>query len=197
VKLYEAVALSLNIAPETLRHDPHSWMAGRRLFNENQEFRDRLFIAERNLQALGPLNTRGIRYYDEDPVVGLPAFAAWAVSIDWELPGELAKLVAAPSAKPVADVPNENDQTASGEDEINATGLAGRPSSWHLIEAECRKRWTARERHPNDLGLESRSEWASILLDWFQQEHPKAVQPKKKTLSNRLSRLLRELYQQG
>jgi hypothetical protein len=31
VKLYEAVALSLNIAPEKLRPSPHAWMGGKRL----------------------------------------------------------------------------------------------------------------------------------------------------------------------
>jgi hypothetical protein len=91
VKLYEAVALSLDIAPEKLRPNPPVWMGGKR-FDESEEFLDRLFVAERNLQLLGPLNTPGMRYFDEDPVVGLQRFVAWAVSINWTLPNELVEL---------------------------------------------------------------------------------------------------------
>jgi hypothetical protein len=190
-KLHEAVALSLNIAPERLRPNLRSWMNGRK-FDEMQDFQDRHFTAARNLDTLGCLNFAGVHYDDEAPVVDLKRFAAWAVAIGWELPGELAHLAAVAPADPVVDVRGEEDQTAT-EGKIYRTGLAGRPSSWHFIEAECRKRWAARERHPNQHGDESPSEWASILKSWFQTEHPEAVQPKQKTLTNRLSQLLHEL----
>jgi hypothetical protein len=72
------------------------------------------------------------------------------------------------------------------------TGLAGKPSSWHLVEAECRRRWSAGERHIKK-EMESPSEWASILLPWLVSQHPSAARPTLKTLSNRFSRLLREL----
>jgi hypothetical protein len=91
VKLYEAVALSLNIAPEKIRPNSHAWMGGKR-FDESEEFLDRLFVAQRNLETLQPLNFLGMRYYDEDPVVRLQNFVAWAVSIGWTLPSELAEL---------------------------------------------------------------------------------------------------------
>jgi hypothetical protein len=99
--LYEAVALSLNIDPEKIRRNPRAWMGGKR-FDEGQEFLDRLFVAKRNLDCLGPLNSMGIRYYEEDPVVNLQAFAAWAASIGWDVPAELGGPATAPqSAVPV------------------------------------------------------------------------------------------------
>jgi len=91
VRLVEAVALSLNIAPEKLRLNPHAWMNGKR-FDEGEEFLDRLFLAERNLQILGPLNILAIRYYDEDPIVDLRRFVGWAASLGWPLPDELVEL---------------------------------------------------------------------------------------------------------
>jgi hypothetical protein len=100
--LYEAVALSLNIDPERIRRNPRAWMGGKR-FDEDQEFLDRLFVSKRNLDSLGPLNSMGVRYYQEDPVVNVQAFAAWAASIGWNLPAELVGPATAPqSAVPVA-----------------------------------------------------------------------------------------------
>ena len=112
VKLYEAVALSLGIDPKKLCHNLHSWMGGSR-FKEDQEFADRLFIAERNLEILRPLNSMGMRYYDDDPVIALKAFAAWGVSIGWDLPSELADIAAGASgAPPPAEAP-EGDGKSS------------------------------------------------------------------------------------
>jgi hypothetical protein len=90
-RLYEAVALSLDIDPRKLQHD-HSWMSGRRLFQEGQEFNDRLFVTDQNLRNLRLLNALGMRYYDEDPVIELRIFARWAISIGWTLPREFADL---------------------------------------------------------------------------------------------------------
>jgi len=72
------------------------------------------------------------------------------------------------------------------------TGLAGRPTSWELIEAECRRRYAAGGRHPGRLD-ESRAEWARVLIVWLKSAHKGAPVPKQKTLTNRLGELLREL----
>jgi hypothetical protein len=74
-----------------------------------------------------------------------------------------------------------------GASALYRTGFAGRPTSWNLIEAECRHRWAAGERHPK------MAEWGRVLLAWLEQRHPEAPQPKPKTLANRLPSLLREL----
>jgi hypothetical protein len=137
-------------------------------------------------------NFPNVHYFDATPIVDLKGFAAWAAALGWELPGELAEPASGAPAGPVLDVPGEVDQT-DHEGEIYRTGLAGRPTSWHLIEAECRKRWVARERHPNQQGVEGVSLSASVLGSWLQREHPNAVQSKQKTLSNKLSLLLCEL----
>jgi hypothetical protein len=74
------------------------------------------------------------------------------------------------------------------------TGLPGKPSSWHLVEAECRRRYEAGERHPNDLTeRESPAEWARVLIDWLANTHPQAPPLTRKALTNRLSSFLREL----
>jgi hypothetical protein len=71
------------------------------------------------------------------------------------------------------------------------TGLSGRPTSWTLIEVECRRRYAQRERHP------TRAEWARVLIAWLQSTHSDAPVPKEKTLKNRLAELLRELEASG
>jgi hypothetical protein len=73
------------------------------------------------------------------------------------------------------------------------SGSAGRPTSWYLIEAECRCRWKAGERHPGRAPLESPTEWGRVLIDWLRSEHPAAPAPKLKTVTNQLSPLLRKL----
>jgi hypothetical protein len=67
------------------------------------------------------------------------------------------------------------------------TGLPGRPSSWHLIEVECRRRYQAGERH------DKKAEWARQLRAWIVSQHPGMLPPTGKTIANRLTELLREL----
>ncbi len=74
------------------------------------------------------------------------------------------------------------------------TGAPGKPSSWHLLNAECRRRYKLSERHPNSqTELESPAEWARVLLNWLAKAHPQAPQLTQKTLTNHLAGLLREL----
>jgi hypothetical protein len=67
------------------------------------------------------------------------------------------------------------------------TGLPGKPTSWHLIEAECRRRYQAGERH------DTKAEWARQLRAWIISQHPGMPPPTEKTIANRLTELLREL----
>jgi hypothetical protein len=63
-KLYECVALSLNIDPRKLRHHPQAWMTGGPgrpavpVFLEDQEFQERWLVAQRSLGSTlpGPMN---------------------------------------------------------------------------------------------------------------------------------------------
>jgi len=65
------------------------------------------------------------------------------------------------------------------------TGLPGKPTSWHLIEAEFRQRFEAGHSYPKV------AEWARVLVAWLRAEHPSAPPVTEKTVSNRLSPLLR------
>ena len=93
VSLHEAVALSLNIDPQKLRR-AHDLI--RRQFDEGPEFERRLALATRCLGDIlsGPVNYPAVCYFDEAPAIRLRDFAAWAQSVDWQLPPELARLPA-------------------------------------------------------------------------------------------------------
>jgi hypothetical protein len=92
VKLSEAVALSLNIAPEKLRRNIQILWDGER-FNESEEFAERLFITNRNLETLRSSTFAAMRDEDEDPAMRLQSFVSWAASIEWRLPRELTAIV--------------------------------------------------------------------------------------------------------
>jgi hypothetical protein len=70
----------------------------------------------------------------------------------------------------------------------------GRPSSWHLIEAEARRRWLAGERHPGTARTgENHAEWARVLRGWLKAKHPSCPRPSEKRIQNLLGDLIREL----
>jgi hypothetical protein len=52
VRLWEAIALSLNIDPDKVNHNRHSWMADDMLFDESSTFNDRLEVLKRNPDAI-------------------------------------------------------------------------------------------------------------------------------------------------
>ncbi len=94
VILWEAVALSLDIEPEYLdAKDPKISRHKQAIqYEEEKEFNDRYFIAESNMgknKALLPLSVipRGHRHG-----ISLVDFSAWAQSLNWEIPQELANL---------------------------------------------------------------------------------------------------------
>jgi hypothetical protein len=72
------------------------------------------------------------------------------------------------------------------------TGTAGRPTSWHLVEAECRRRYAAGDRQPGKYG-ESPTAWARVLIPWLSEYHPTVPPLGKNAARNKLSRLLRGL----
>ena len=92
-KLWECIALSLNIDPRKVRHHPEAWMTGGPgrppvpVFCEAQSFKGRWFLVQKALGTTlaGPVNpvafARGA-----DPVVNIHTFARWACSVEWEMP---------------------------------------------------------------------------------------------------------------
>ena len=89
VELWEAVALSLDVEPSG------TYSSGKPLthedcYRENAEYRDRFFLAERNLSKHKflqpiPIQTGPARF----TVVSLGGFAAWACELAWKIPTAL------------------------------------------------------------------------------------------------------------
>lgn len=94
-ELWKAVALSLGIDPGGININEHSWMVEELLFTEDREFDDRLIVAESNLN-LGDdtksLHAVSIGTSKRTCTISLAEFAAWALSIDWKIPEELAAM---------------------------------------------------------------------------------------------------------
>jgi hypothetical protein len=100
VELWEAVALSLDCEPNSVKDHQGMWRTG-----ELAEFKDRLQIASRNLGTQKALRPMGGLVSGNPTVclVRLTEFAAWAVSLGhWAVPQEFAALasygVSAPQA---------------------------------------------------------------------------------------------------
>ena len=161
VRLHEAIALSLNIAPENVverrdyRNEDYRYDGA-----EGEEFARRLFVARRN-----PRRIRVLRQYGPYLAwVELPRFAAWAQSLGWQLPPELVETI--------------------HTDELDAaipTGMQGRPSKGKdLIWAQFQRR--VRE-NACKLTLD---EEAGTLRDWYRNKYPKAQSPTAKTIAKNI-----------
>jgi len=86
VKIWEAVALSLDIEPEKVKHNPYGWMAETHLFDESQEFKDRLEVAKARRTEINSI-PRAINMSDSSSnFVGLWDFGQFALQIGWCLP---------------------------------------------------------------------------------------------------------------
>lgn len=95
VKIWEAVALSLNIEPTKTKTDRNAWMGADHPFIEGEEFDDRLQILRANRTRKNfptPCALNLSRWHLH--VVRVDEFATWAQSIEWEMPPELAALCA-------------------------------------------------------------------------------------------------------
>lgn len=91
VKIWEGVALSLDIEPDDVKHSGRSWMVDEHLFDESKEFRDRIFVATRNIGK----GLRAIGLVIGDPAsakVSLTQFIDWALTLNWSMPGQLRRL---------------------------------------------------------------------------------------------------------
>lgn len=114
--LWKAVALSCNIEP---RRDPvacHSYWINRARwgdmdqFERYREFHERLEIAE---ASIGELNSGALNISDAKVArIKLPEFAAWALSMQWEIPEQLAHLASAVTKTSEPSGKGENLSTA-------------------------------------------------------------------------------------
>jgi len=113
-----------------------------------------------------------------------PLFEAKRIQLLWPVQPAAAGQAGAPGTVANTELAGT---LVTNETAIYRTGLPGKPTSWHLIETECRRRYESGERHPQT------TVWARVLRDWFRSKHPDAPSPTEKTLKNKLARLLREL----
>jgi hypothetical protein len=94
LKVWQAVALSLNIDPEKVQRERPVRSYGTLKFIESEVFRDRLEVACANLGANGPLFPVSFEVDEKNSLpVRLHEFADWCVSIGWQVPDELRLLV--------------------------------------------------------------------------------------------------------
>ena len=101
VKAWQAVALSIDLDPNNLREDVHTQLIGFGSFFKQgsfpsraieQEFEKRLRILEANLTNSGTFRDVVVNYGETRiSIVALAEFSAWAKSLGWEIPKELAK----------------------------------------------------------------------------------------------------------
>ena len=94
-KIWAVAALSLDIDPDKVKHNPQGWMANAFTTLEGQDFKDRVEVITANamndkssLLYLVTLNQGGVEYCE----ISIANFAKWAISKSLSLPSELAVL---------------------------------------------------------------------------------------------------------
>ncbi len=104
VKVWEGVALSLDIEPDKVRFNQYGWMGDGLAFKESKELDERIFVAKRNLTSGGSLRPTSITMGDPArSMVRLSQFAEWALSLGWRVPADLAGLASSPSVTVVTE----------------------------------------------------------------------------------------------
>jgi hypothetical protein len=100
VKVWQAVALSLDIDPQKVRVSSTGWMAGGGGFfhEENQDFSDRLLVLRNNLGQESGLPLLSISMGDPDRCeIAVADFVKWALKSEWPIPPQLSASVASPT----------------------------------------------------------------------------------------------------
>jgi len=105
VKLWEAVALSLNIEPGKIETNELAWMGAKHPFDEDDEFNDRLTVLSKHSSNRAFFPTPCIlnmaNWYQCE--VRLNEFAAWCAHIGYDIPEQLKELSKAkPKDEPAA-----------------------------------------------------------------------------------------------
>jgi hypothetical protein len=125
VKIWEAVALSLDIEPKKVDLDI-GWESQSLIFDESDEFNDRIFVAGRQVGTSSAFDVK-IRISDDPPncSVDLSQFAAWALSIDWDVPPEFRAMAPSGDEEATEILSARSSSTATKNKE--AAGLATSP----------------------------------------------------------------------
>lgn len=111
VVLWEAVALSLDVEPDYLdsRDEILSRHRQPKQYKDEKDFNDRYDVAESHMGIGKPLRPGSILPRAHRAGISLAEFSAWAQSINWEIPQELADLAyegqTTPTTNPYSDFP--------------------------------------------------------------------------------------------
>src|SRR5450830_128985 len=138
-KVWQVVALSLNINPDCVKSDATDWMAGGLYVNhEGQEFKDRLDIIKANYSKIDAtpktLSMNGIEYCE----LNISKFAKWAMEKELAIPDELKVLakveLIAKAEKPLFDkndltYPNELDLAVRAWQAVSKIQGKGKPKA--------------------------------------------------------------------
>jgi hypothetical protein len=89
VSVKDVVALSLDIDPDKVKISPHGWMGDTVIFEESQEFSDRIAVVRANLNKHPGLKLTQLIVADPlDSCVYLSRFHLFTKSVNWTLPPE-------------------------------------------------------------------------------------------------------------
>ena len=92
-EMWRLIALSLDIEPSKVKIEPNSWMVGSKVFEESQEFKDRIDVLQANAGRQGLLKLEAININSPlDCKIQIANFAKWAISVEWIIPQELVKI---------------------------------------------------------------------------------------------------------
>lgn len=106
VRVWEAVALSLDIDPGLVRISSSSWMVGTHIFEEKEVFADRIEMIARTVDRTGGLRVvskSGSEAQDYQILLG--EVANWAASVGWQIPAELQRVGIAYSERVSSEIP--------------------------------------------------------------------------------------------
>ena len=181
VALWEGTALSLNIEPTKVKYDPDGRVFDSPLFDEQKEFHRRISLASRNLEREPALELASIRIgQPEHCQVSLTGFAAWACSIDWEVPpnfAEVGKRWTSPTEEPKAIRTAGNDRSAVTQSEYwqklkNLAELAiERYPTWKQDQKKIQKSGNLQDWLVDEIGADSREAEIikKVLSDLFKE----------------------------
>lgn len=173
VRMFEAVALSLDIEPDKVRTTDYAWMGAKYPFDEGSEFNDRLDVLLANSTNRTFFPTPCISNLSNGYQCGirLSEFAQWAVLVaEWnDLPPELVAMTKAPGQQSTAP---EAQKRGAGEKAKPEWVTRARDigTAWMLAEEKStKKRPTVEQiaRHlEGELSNQNITGARGTFLDW-------------------------------
>lgn len=145
VKMWEAIALSLNVEPDKIKTSSTAWMGAEHPFDEGEEFNDRLAVLRANSGRANfptPCTLNMGEWYSCG--VRLNEFSSWALSVtEWGLPPELVAM-AKTSEKQTGAPAETNTRPAAKGEAVPGTSPSG--DGWIVKAREFAKEYLDRHK---------------------------------------------------